>query len=72
MGPLGFGRGPEAAIDASWRAKTRGTRALGRSRADDDAARWLDEHDPKPKPQPPKSATKSKVLHQWRQRQQRS
>jgi hypothetical protein len=27
---------------------------------DDDAARWLDEHDPKPKPQPPKSATKSK------------
>jgi hypothetical protein len=38
---------------------------------DDDAARWLDEHDPKPKPQPAKSASKSKVLHQWRQRQQR-
>jgi hypothetical protein len=39
---------------------------------DDAAARWLDENDPKPKPQPPKSATKSKVLHRWRQSQQRS
>jgi hypothetical protein len=38
---------------------------------DDDAARWLDEHDPQPKPEPPKSASKSKVLHQWRQRRER-
>jgi hypothetical protein len=38
---------------------------------DDEAARWLEEHDPKPEPQPPKGAFKSKTLHRWRQRQQR-
>jgi len=38
---------------------------------EDDATRWLDEHDPPPKPQPPKAASKSKALHQWRRRQQR-
>ena len=38
---------------------------------EDDAARWLAEHDPKPPPQLPKNAFKSKVLHQWRQRRQR-
>jgi hypothetical protein len=38
---------------------------------DDEAARWLEEHDPKPEPPPPKSAYKSKTLHRWRQRQQR-
>jgi len=37
---------------------------------EDDAARWLEENDPKPPPKQPKSATKSKVLHRWRQRQQ--
>jgi hypothetical protein len=37
----------------------------------DEAGHWLDEHDSPPKPQQPKSASKSKVLHQWRQRQQR-
>jgi hypothetical protein len=35
---------------------------------DDEAARWLDEHDPKPPPVAPKSARKSKALHRWRQR----
>ena len=35
---------------------------------DDDAAKWLDEHDPKPAPQTPKSASKNTVLHQWRRR----
>jgi hypothetical protein len=38
---------------------------------DDAAAEWLEENDPAPRPQPPKAATKSKLLHQWRQRQQR-
>ena len=35
---------------------------------DDDAARWLDEHDPKPPPPVPKRASKNKTLHQWRKR----
>ena len=38
---------------------------------DDDAARWLQEHDPAPPPPTPKAATKSKELHRWRERQQR-
>jgi hypothetical protein len=38
---------------------------------EDEATRWLDEHDPPPKPQPPKATSKSKALHQWRRRQQR-
>ena len=38
---------------------------------DDDAARWLEEHDPKPKPEAPKSVGKSKALHRWRQGQGR-
>jgi hypothetical protein len=56
------------------RLTSRGARKLGeRERAagldsDDDAARWLDEHDPRPQPQPPKSERKSKALHRWRQR----
>lgn len=33
---------------------------------EDEAARWLEEHDPKPQPALPKSATKSKGLHRWR------
>lgn len=37
---------------------------------DDDAARWLEEHDPKPEPPQSKSAFKSKALHRW-QKQQR-
>jgi hypothetical protein len=38
---------------------------------DDDAARWLQDNDPKPEPKQPKSASKSKLLHRWRQSQQR-
>jgi hypothetical protein len=38
---------------------------------DDDAARWLQDNDPKPEPNQPKSASKSKLLHRWRQSQQR-
>jgi hypothetical protein len=37
----------------------------------DEAARWLEEHDPKPEPTTPKAARKSKALHRWRQRQAR-
>lgn len=33
----------------------------------DAAARWLEEHDPKPEPPRPRSASKSKALHRWRQ-----
>jgi len=56
----------------------RAARKLGeRERAagidpDDEAARWLEEHDPPPAPATPKGATKSKELHRWQQRQQRS
>jgi hypothetical protein len=43
-------------------------RALGVD-PDDDAAQWLNEHDPAPAPAPPKSARKSKTLHRWRRQQ---
>jgi hypothetical protein len=55
----------------------RGAEKLGeRERAagldpEDEAARWLAENDPPPPPATPKAATKSKVLHRWRRRQQR-
>jgi hypothetical protein len=35
---------------------------------DDAAARWLEEQDPEPAPEPSKSLFKSKELHRWRQR----
>jgi hypothetical protein len=59
------------------RLSSRGAQKLGeRERSvgldpDDEAARWLDEHDPPPAPPPPKSTGKSKELHRWRQRQAR-
>lgn len=36
---------------------------------DDDAAKWLGEHDPPQAPETPKSARKSKALHRFRQQQ---
>jgi hypothetical protein len=38
---------------------------------DDEAARWLAEHAPPEPPTTSESARKSKLLHQWRHRQQR-
>jgi hypothetical protein len=38
---------------------------------DDEAARWLDDKDPPPKPPESKSKFKSTELHRWRQKQQR-
>ena len=35
---------------------------------EDEAARWLGEHDPKPPPAVPKRSFKNKTLHQWRRR----
>jgi hypothetical protein len=36
---------------------------------EDEAARWLSEHDPVPEPARSKSLGKSKELHRWRARQ---
>jgi hypothetical protein len=33
---------------------------------EDEAARWLEEHDSTPQPEPSKSLFKSKELHRWR------
>ena len=50
-------------------AKRRGERERGAGLdPDDDAARWLEEHDPPPAPETPKSVGKSKQLHRWRRR----
>ena len=39
--------------------------------AEDEAARWLAEHDPPPPDPESKSRFKSKDLHRWRERQKR-
>jgi hypothetical protein len=35
---------------------------------EDEAARWLDEHEPAPQPAVPKRASKNKALHRWNRR----
>jgi hypothetical protein len=40
--------------------------------SDDEASRWLAEHDPPPATQQPKSLGKSKALHRWKQRSRKS
>jgi hypothetical protein len=39
---------------------------------EDEAAKWLEEHDPKPPEPESKSRFKSKELHRWRRRQEKS
>jgi hypothetical protein len=57
-----------------WPARRRAEKLGERERAvgldpDDEASRWLQEHAVEPAPGTPKSARKSKLLHQWRRRQ---
>jgi len=54
-------------------AKRRGERerSVGLDPADE-AARWLAENRPAPAPEAPKATAKSKALHRWRRREQRS
>jgi hypothetical protein len=68
--------GYPAAVSQKRPLTSKGAKKLGeRERTvgldpEDEATRWLNEHDPPPTPGVPKAAGKSKVLHQWRQRQQ--
>jgi len=38
---------------------------------DDEAARWLREHDPPPEPAQPKRLLKSKAMHRFREQQRK-
>jgi hypothetical protein len=66
--------GAAAGLSRQRRITQRGAEKLGeRERelgldSDDEAARWLAEHDPPQAPKPSKSLGKSKALHRWKQR----
>jgi hypothetical protein len=49
-------------------ARMREREAAAGLAADDEAARWLAEHDPPPPADEPKAGRKSKLLHQFRNR----